>query len=201
MPVRKDWVALKKLHNVPDAAVKGVKMGEVLEKIQKARTMPEQIAGVTALEKAAHTFITKLPPATKKSIKDYAKFEKTFLDKYLAPASNQLKKLELEKDKTALYKSELQKWFGLVQRLDAKKSQPQDCQTFTRYSRGLFSVSLRTKGAIDAEKINEQLTLIYDMDAKTNWAKATQEDAAKFVGKVLVIANQIRKLAKAQGLV
>ena len=88
-----------------------------------------------------------------------------------------------------------------MQKLDPNKSQPGDAQTFGRFARGLFSVSLRTKDAVDATAINKQLQIIYKFDDKMSWNKATQQDVASFVAKVRTVATQIRTLAKAQKLI
>jgi hypothetical protein len=197
MPVRKDWVALKKTHKVPDGAVKGVNLGAALDKIKDAKTGPTIVAAVTAFEKIANTYITKLD---KKSVTNYATFQKTFLDDYLAPAHTRVKAYKLEADQEALYKSELTKFFQAVQKLDPKKTTPDDAQTFGRFARGLFSVSLRTKDAVDATAINKALQLIYKADEKVSWKKASQSDVSTFVFKVRGVASEVAKLAKAQGL-
>ena len=197
MPVRKDWVALKKAHKIPDGAVKGINLGAALDKIKDAKTAATIAAAVTDFEKIASTYITKLD---KKSVTNYSVFQKAFLDDYVAPAHTRVKAYKLEADQEGLYKSELVKFFQAVQKLDPKKTKPADAQTFGRFARGLFSVSLRTKDAVDATAINKALQIIYKADDKISWNKATQSDVSTFVFKVRGVATEVAKLAKAQGL-
>ena len=198
VPSRVQWKALKKKHDIPDGAVKGVNLGDLIDKVDKARSREDVLATHSAFEKAADTYLKKLD---KKKIKDAAGFQKTFLDDYLAEAHNQVKNIKLAADGEALYKAELSKWFTAVQKLDPKKSRTLDLQRFVQLSRGISSVGLRTKGAVDVKQINKIIAKIDELDDNMDYNGATQDDIGIFINVVMKVANAVRVQAKKQGLV
>jgi hypothetical protein len=198
IPSRKYWNTLKKKYDVPDGAVGGVNLGSALDKITKAKNVAEQTAAVKEFEKAAHTYITKID---KKKVTDHDKFQKEFLDEFLAPASQQLRNVKLAADGKELYKSELRKFFQAVQKLDAKNSRGTDVQAFVQFARGLTSVGVRTKKVVDPTEINKYLARIAALDDKLNYKTATQQDFAKFIAETIKIAQRIEVSAKKQSLV
>lgn len=198
IPTRKWWVTQKKAYGVPDGAVKGINIGDLLDKYNNGKTMAVRATAAAALEKGAATYITKID---KKQVKQYPAFEKVFLDKVLHPAHAQVKRMELAADGMALYKSTLQKWFQAVQALDPKKTSRQDLQRFVQYSRGVSSAGQRTNGAVDPTEIDKVLANIDELDDQTDWNHFTPDDAAVFIGVVKKVANGVRLAAKKQGLV
>jgi hypothetical protein len=198
VPSRVQWKTLKKKHNVPDGAVKGVNLGDLIDKADKARSREDVLTTHAAFEKAADVYLKKLD---KKKLKDAGGFEKTFLNDYLAEAHNQVKSITLAADGEALYKSELTKWFTAVQKLDPKKSTVQDLHRFVQLSRGISSAGLRTKGAVDVKPINKIIANIDELDDNMDYNGATQSDIGIFISVVLKVANGVRVQAKKQGLV
>jgi hypothetical protein len=198
IPSRKWWVTQKKAYGVPDGAVKGIKIGELLDKYNNGKTMAERKTAAIALGKGAATYITKID---KKQVKQYAAFEKVFLDEIVEPAHAQVKRMELAADGKALYQSTLQKWFQAVQKLDPKKSKSDDLQRFAQYSRGVTSAGVRVKAVVGTKEIDKIMATIDELNDHTDYKNFTQDDAAVFIGVVKRVANGVRIAAKKQDLV
>jgi hypothetical protein len=198
IPGRKWWVSQKKKYGVPDGAVKGINIGDLLDKYNNGTTVAARTTAAAALEKGAATYIAKID---KKQVKQYDAFEKVFVNEVVHPAHAQVKRMQLAADGKALYQSTLQKWFQAVQVLDPKKSGKKDLQSFVRYSRGVTSVGVRVKAVIDTKEIDKVLANIDELDDQTDWNHFTQDDAAVFIGVVKKVANGVRLAAKKQNLV
>jgi inhibitor of KinA sporulation pathway (predicted exonuclease) len=198
IPGRGWWVKKKKEYNVPDGAVRGINIGELLEKYSNGKTIPERAASAAKLEKAAAAYITKID---KKKVKNFAAFEKVFLDEIVHPAHAQVQRSKLAADGKALYQVTLQKWFAAVQALDPAKAKAIDLQAFVKYSRGVSSAGLRTNGAVDTKAINDIMKNIDELNDNTDYKNLTPDDAAVFIGVVKKVANGVRVAAKKQDLV
>jgi hypothetical protein len=198
VPTRNQWNKLKKTHGIPDGAVKGVNLGQELDKVDKAAKGNNSAAYAQCVQQymtVANSYITKLD---QKKVKNFGAFQKVFLDDYLGEPHTMLEGLKLQADGKKLYMTQLQKFFQAVQKLDAN-SKPEDIQRFAQFARGLSSVALRTKGAVDPKAINAQLTRIDAAKGKVG-ANATPQQVQQFITLSRDVANEVRKAAKAQAL-
>jgi hypothetical protein len=198
------WKELYKLHGAPDGGVT-----KALESYwaSGANTPKTYLVAYTNLEKALAAYITKVnkDAKLKKKITEYATFEKTFLDKYLAAAHVNRADTERGMAGVATYKAEVVKFMAMVQKLSQTKATALDISRFkSGPARGLSAMASQARG-LNAEQV-KTVNAIRDEVKKVDGivdkmpATTTQEQRNGYVTQILAIAEAIRKLAKAGGM-
>ncbi len=195
IPTQGEWTKVKKDFGVPDGiATKAIdaywKSG--------ASTPKTYMAAYTALEKALVTYLQKLD---KKKIKDYAGFEKLFLNKFIGQVHKERVDTERGMATLTTYQSEIVKFMSMVQKLDKKKSTRSDLEKFKQGpARGLSAMASRARG-LNAEQV-KVLNAITDEVKKVDKvvdgmvAKPTATQLTGYVTQILAIAEKIRVVAK-----
>lgn len=203
IPKRSEWKALKSKHKVADGAVKGVNVGDALDKYWNsgAKTAKQQQASLATLETQLNSYITKLDQ--KKVQKDYAAFEKTFLDKYLGEAHKQKVDAGRYNANADIYKKELVKFFTAVQALNKTSSDATALDKFRSGPvRGVTALGKNVSG-VDVAEIDRWLgtidaaVLAFHADMKRYERTKIEE----FVTNTIKTAEEIKKVAKTQDLV
>jgi hypothetical protein len=199
MPTRKQWQELKKTYGVPAGAVSGVDVGKALDAYWNsgAKNAVQQGASAATLEVILAKYISKLD---KKKVKNYTAFQKIFLDDYVGEAHTlaaDAKRYNANKD---VYKAELVKFFTAAQQLKVGKTTKNDLEKFK--SGPLRGVSALGKNAagVDPTKIDEWLGTVND-GIQNLKSDVSRQELDTFVEATLKTVNEVRKLAKAQGLV
>ncbi len=198
------WTELYKRHGAPE--------GGVTKALQaywnsNAGTPKTYLVAYTALEKALATYISKVSKSasTKKKMKDYATFEKTFLDKFVGAAHKNRMDTERGMATIKTYQAELVKFMAMVQKLSKDKTTRDDLSRFkSGPARGLSAMASQARN-LTPEQL-KTVTAIRDEVQKVDAivdrmpATPTRTQLSQYVTQILAIANQIRKLAKAGGL-
>lgn len=197
IPKRKAWQDLKKKYGVPDGATVGVKVGDELDLYWKSISSPKTIVAAAArVEEKLATYIKKID---KKKVKDYPKFEKEFLDNFLAPAH--LKGVEMKRmaaDKKII-QGELANFFNGVTKLDPAKSSLDDLQKFKSGPlRGLYAVGKSARG-VDLRDIDKLCAPLNDGIDKLP-KDISQQDLGVFVKKIFTTAKAVQADAKDKGI-
>ncbi len=199
IPTRKQWQELKKKHSISAGAVSGVEVGKAIDAYWNsgAKNAVQQGVSVGALEVVLAKYISKLD---KKKVKDYPAFQKIFLDDYVGEA-HKLKADAVRYNATKdVYKAELVKFFTAAQQLKVGKTTKNDLEKFKSGPlRGLSALGKNAAG-VDPTKIDEWLGTVNDAIQKLK-SEATRQELDDFVEATLKTVNEVRKLAKAQGLV
>src|SRR4051812_16147302 len=109
IPTLNTWKALALKHKAPDSGV--TKAMEVYWN-SGANTPQKYLVAYTNLEKSLGAYLTKVHKDTKlqKKMTDYAAFEKTFLDKYVAAAHKNRLDTERGMAGANTYKAEVVKY-------------------------------------------------------------------------------------------
>lgn len=160
IPSHKNWTDLKKLHDVADGAVSGINIGKALDTYHASVKAGARFALPNAeacgkLETVLSTYIGKLDK--KKVKKDYAKFEKAFLDNYVGAAHAKKEDFKRYQADADTYRKEIASFFTMVQRMPPQKTTLEDLQKFRSGPlRGLSAVGsgLRDRD-IDLTAINK----------------------------------------------
>jgi len=198
------WKELYTAHKAPD--------GGVTKALQAywdsgANTPKKYLVAYTALEKALAAYISKVSKSssTKKAIKDYEKFEKAFLEKYVGAAHTTRVDTERGMDTISTYKAELVKFMGMVQKFNKKKVTADDlsrCKSGP--ARGLSAMASQARNLT-----TEQLKTVTDIrdeikkvDAIVDHmaADASQQVLSGYVDDIITIAKEIARLAKEGGI-
>jgi hypothetical protein len=196
IPKHSEWKALKTKYGVATGAVSGIDVGKELDLYWNsgATTPKEQLAALTALEVKLAAYISKLD---KKKVKQYAPFQKEFLDKYVGEAHKQKEDAKRYNANAELYKKELIKFFTAVQALDKERTTKDDLEKFKSGPvRGLSALGKNVRG-VDVTKIDEWLgTINTAVQALPN--DASDAKIAVFIDATVKTAEQIKALARAQ---
>jgi hypothetical protein len=192
IPTHAKWKTFKKECGVADGAVSGINVGKALDAYDNAVKTGIQYAKANAeaaakLEGVLATYIQKLD---KKKVKDYAKFQKKFLDDYVGAAKAKAEDFKRYSADAETYKKELASFFSMVQRFPVNGTTDEDLQKFKSGPlRGLSAVGSGLKDAsIDLTPIDKRAADIQKLI-----------EAAK--GKGVKLAGEIGTEAKKQNLV
>jgi hypothetical protein len=207
-PKRTDWQKLKKKYNIPDGGAKGINVGKELDAFHKAydgvkgANLPKQRHAIAeATEKKLAAYISAMSK-NKKSYKLYAGFEREFLDDYLGKLNFLKRDLKRYYADYETYQAELTKFFSAVAKLEANKSKVTK-NVIEKFKsgplRGLSAVGSNAKG-VDTKKIDAWLGTVNDAVQKLP-ATPTQKEIENFVDATVKTADEVAKLARAQGLV
>ncbi len=203
IPTRAKWKALKKTHEVADGAVSGVDVGKALDTYDAAAKTGIRFALANAdaaekLEKTLATYISKLDK--KKVKKDYAKFEKTFLDDYVGAARAKKEDFKRYSADADTFKKELTSFFTAIQHLAPNKTTDAELQKFKSGPlRGLSAVGSGLRDAnVDLTAINKDAADIQKLiDAAAGKDGAVIEKVREAIVK---LAENLAAEAKKQGL-
>lgn len=207
-PKRAQWKALKKKYSIPDGAVKSIEVGKELDAFHKAydnvkgATAPAQRATIAeGLEKKLGAYLTALSK-NKKAYKQYAGFEREFLDDYLGRLNFMKKDLKRYSADRETYQAEIVKFFSAVAKLEANKPKvTKDILEKFKSGplRGLSAVGSKAKG-VDTKAIDDWLGTIND--AVQNLPKdPSRQQLDDFIDATVKTTEEVAKLARAQGLV
>ena len=201
IPTRKQWQEVKKKFGVADGAVKGLNVGEELDKYWKAigtsSGMKGQVVALGALEPKLAAYIGKLD---KSKVKKFAEFQKKFLDEFVGQAHYMAQELKRLDGSAQAYKKQLTLFFGSVQHLDKAKTTTSDLDTFRQGPvRGVTAAGKTFRGGIDVSDIDGWLGTIDKAVLKMS-DKTTQQEIATFIEATMKTAKQIGKAAKEKGL-
>ncbi len=203
IPSRTKWKALKKTHEVADGAVSGVDLGKALDAYDAAVKAGVRFALANAdaaekLEKTLATYISKLDK--KKVKKDYAKFEKTFLDDYVGAAKAKKDDFKRYSADAETFKKELTSFFTAIQKLTPNKTTDAELQKFKSGPlRGLSAVGSGLRDAnVDLSEINKHAADIQKLiDAAAGKDGAVIEKVREAIVK---LAEDLAAEARQQGL-
>lgn len=207
-PKRTDWQKLKKKYSIPDGAVKGFNVGKELDAFHKAydgvkgANLPKQRHAVAeATEKKLAAYLSAMSK-NKKSYKLYAGFEREFLDDYLGKLNFMKRDLKRYYADYEVYQAEIVKFFSAVAKLEANKSKVTK-DVLEKFKsgplRGLSAVGSKAKG-VDTKKIDAWLGTVNDGIQKLP-LNPTRKELDEFVDATVKTAEEVAKLARAQGLV
>jgi hypothetical protein len=200
IPTKSEWTKLKTKYGVSDGVA-----GKAIDAYWSsgASTPKTYMAAYTALEKALVVYLQKVD---KKKVKDYAGFEKEFLNKFVGQVHKERVDTERGMATLSTYKSEIVKFMSMVQKLDKKKSNRSDLEKFKQGpARGLSAMASRARG-LDAEQVkvlNAITAEVKDVDKVVDGmpAKPTQTEIGTYVTKILATAEKIRVIAQKGGIV
>ncbi len=204
-PTHKMWKALKKKYDVPDGAVKGIDLGKAIDKYWKdmeGKRPPQMVAVAQECEQVLANYIGKFD---KKKVKEYAKFEKEFLDDFVGAMHEMADDFSRYTADIELYAAELRKFFASVTKLEVGNTTLNDLEGFkSGPQRGLTALAKSVKG-IDPTEIDKLLGTINDtidkMSAKNQTDPIPQKLIDNFVSAIHAAAEKIAKIAKAQEII
>jgi hypothetical protein len=207
IPKRKDWQKLKTDTGCPDEPVKGIKMGDSLDKFnQRDNTIagqplkdriPAMIALYTEMESFFAGFIKKVDP---KTVKNYAKFKQTFLDDYADLCRRKKEDTKRYAPGVEEIRTDLATFFAMLMKIDPAKAPMTDLSKFRSGPlRGLMA-SLARAG--DAAPHAAQMTaLLKPFDDLINKSPDLAADKVPALCKEMFdAAAKLKPLAKADGL-
>jgi hypothetical protein len=151
-------------------------------------------------------YISKLSKSksSQKKIKDYSKFEKTFLDKFLGAAHVNRVDTQRAMAGAQVYKQEIIKFMSGVQQLNKKTATAIELGRFkSGPARGLSAMASKLRNL--TEEQNTTVTAIRDevkkVDTIVDGMKKTDgpKEHKAYVKQILAVAEEVRKLAKAGG--
>ncbi len=198
VPKHKDWLALKKKYSVPAGAVSSVNVGKALDVYWQApgSTPADQLAILEPLGVKLKAYIEKLD---KKKIKQYAAFQKEFLDDYLGEVHKQINDSKRYKATAALYKTELAKFFTAVQALNKATTTKSEIEKFKSGPvRGLSAVGSNARG-VDPTEIDKWLATI-NTAVQSLPSNPSRSEIETFIDATVKTAEAIAKQAKKQKL-
>lgn len=195
------WKALYTKHKAPD--------GGVTKALQAywssgANTPRKYLIAYTALEKALAAYIGKVSKS-KKSIKDYGTFEKTFLDKYVGAAHRNRLDTGRGMATIATYQAELVKFMAMVQKFNKDKVTADDLSRFkSGPARGLSAMASQARNLTPEQlktlaEIRDEIKKV-DAIVDNMPANASQKQLSGYVDQIVGIAEEIAKIAKAGDL-
>ena len=132
IPTHAKWKAFKKDCGVADGAVSGIDLGKALDTYDKSAKTGIQFAiangeAARKLEGVLANYIQKLD---KKKVKEYAKFQKKFLDDYVGAAKAKADDFKRYSADAETFKKELSSFFSMVQRFPVDGTTEADLQKF-----------------------------------------------------------------------
>ncbi|HEX7385121.1 MAG TPA: hypothetical protein VF291_12475 [Burkholderiaceae bacterium] len=201
IPKRADWKKLKTACGVPDGAAKGINLGDQLDKFHKAydaaKTAPDRIKALQPLALQLADYIKKVD---RKSVKEWSKFEKQFLDNYAGAVHEQIEDLKRYNADAEVYGKELVKLFAMSTKLKKTGATLAEIQAFKSGPlRGTSAVGRNAKG-LDTSKIDAVLGPVNAVIDKLP-AAPKQDMLDAVVRHVHLAVEKVAELAKAQKLV
>lgn len=197
IPTRKDWQAMKKKYGVADGAVRGINVGEELDKYNAATNLKERQVAVARLEQKLAAYIGKVD---KKSVKQFPAFQKDFLDNYVGVAHFFGEDLKRYAADAETYKKELVKFFGAVQKLNKDTSTKADLEAFkSGPMRGLSALGSNAR-KVDPREIDAALAPVNKAIDKLP-DNPSPEALSRLVAGILQQAKAVQVAAKKQQLV
>ena len=198
IPKRADWQKLKAAAGVPDGAAKGINLGDVLDKFHKAydgaKTPADRIKVLQPLALQLADYVKKVD---KKGVKDYAKFEKAFLDNYIGAAHELIEDLKRYNASADVYGKELLKLFAMATKLKKTGATLAEIQAFKSGPlRGASAVGSNAKG-VDTSRIDAVLAPVNKVIDKLP-AKPDQAMLDAVVRHVHLAVERVGELAKEQ---
>jgi hypothetical protein len=202
IPTVSKWTELAKLHKAPDG---GVTKALQAYWASNANTPKKYLVAYTALEKALAAYISKMSKSYQKKIKDYPKFEKTFLDKYVGAAHKNRVDTERGMATIATYKAEIVKFMGAVQKLNKETVTALDLGRFkSGPARGLSAMASQARGLTEEQvkvvgKIRDEVKKVDTIVDKMP-ADATQKQLTGYAEQILQIAHNIADIVEDNNL-
>jgi hypothetical protein len=198
IPKHSEWKTLKTKYGAATGAVSGIDVGKALDKYWNsgAKTPKEQYASLEALEKTLAAYISKLD---KKKVKQYAAFQKVFLDNYVGEAHKLKEDSKRYYADAETYKKELAKFFTATQQLKKGSTTKDQLEKYKSGPvRGLSALGKSVR-KVDLSDIDGWLGTINDAVQKLP-ATPSRSQLDDFVDTTIKTAEKVAELAKAKGL-
>jgi hypothetical protein len=200
VPTRANWQALKTQHGVPDGAAKGINLGEVLDRFHKdynrANTHKDMRKALEAVEQSLASYLKKID---RHAVRDYAHFEKAFLDHYLAVAHKNAEDMKRTQATIEVYAKELATLFAMAAKLKTAGATKVEVEAFKAGPlRGASAVGSRVHG-VDVHGIDAILGPLADAvdDLELNPA---QDVLDALVARIHTGMRGALQIAKQQGI-
>jgi hypothetical protein len=196
IPKHSEWKTMKTKYGVATGGVSGINVGKALDNYWNsgAKTPKEQYASLEALEKVLAAYISKLD---KKKVKQYAPFQKAFLDDYVGEAHKLKEDAKRYYADIDTYKKELAKFFTATQQLEKGKTTKNDLEKYKSGPvRGLTALGKSVR-KVDISDIDGWLGTINDAVQKLP-ATPSRQELDDFVDVTIKTAEKISSLAKAK---
>jgi hypothetical protein len=196
IPKRSEWKILKTKYGVATGAVSGIDVGKALDSYWNsgAKNAKEQYASLDALEKVLAAYISKLD---KKKVKQYALFQKAFLDDYVGEAHKLKEDAKRYYADIDTYKKELAKFFTATQRLKTGVTTKDDLEKYKSGPvRGLSALGKSVR-KVDISDIDGWLGTINEA-VQSLPATPTRQQLDNFVEATIKTAEKVSALAKAK---
>ncbi len=203
IPTVKEWTTARTKYGAPDTAG-GVTVSKAFAAYwaSGANTPKKYMVAYVALENALAKYI---PKVDKKKIKDYAGFEKAFLDGFIGKVHKERVDTERGMANLNTYKAEVVKYMTMVQKLDKTKTLAIDLERFKQGPvRGLSAMASRAAGltteqAAVLKKIDLELKKV-DYLVDHMGATPTRTQLSGWVTDIIKNAKVIAKIAKEGGI-